>query len=530
VLEPIQRLTGLQMLNLHSTGVTDKGMEHLRALRLLKSLVLSGERSISNVGLEILRDLPALEYLDLDTGVTDAGLKQIAQAGSIRWLRIGTGGFWGPGLAELAKMPRLERLCLEGTTALSDRHIQYLEGLTQIKSLTLWGGCNNLTDASLASIGKLRNLEELHFIMCSPRFTPASIAHLKDLKKLKKVDFSDTWTVPEGAGYADDAMRQLAAVLPGLESIEGAGILSAKGVQALAIFRDLKCVDLTLKDHHHGYHGPTGFSHLSELHLLEELRVNSETALSDADLTSIESLGRLKVLVIGSTEVTDRGLASISKLKQLEELWLDAEVTCGGLNQLNDLAHLRVLSVGRRLAVQSRVGMDELTLDLSGLQGLKELRLGGLPLQDADMAFLANLGRLEKVSISAYPLPPTSLRHLSGLSKLKRLWIAGLARPAVHDLAPLANLTGVTDLDLAGEIPDTALSALGGPAGLHSLIVNTSEPIRNQTVAELKRRLPNIENIRIMEPLPQPVVSPQRPDASPPRRNPPAAPRRPRRR
>ena len=428
VLEPIERLTGLQMLTLSGTGVTDKGMERLRALRSLKGLELSRGWSSGSAGLAVLKDLPVLEYLDLYTGATDAALKQVAQAGSIRWLKIRTGGFWGPGLAELARMPRLERLCLWGDVPITDRHIAYLESLTQIKGLTLWGSaCDNLTDASLAAIGKLKNLEELYFIITSPRFTPAGIAHLKDLQKLRKVDFSFAWVVPEsvgyGRGYADEAMRQLAAVLPDLESLEGAGILSAAGVKALATFRNLRVLDLMLKGRHDGYHGPTGFSYVSELGSLEELRVNGE-ALSDADLACIESLDHLKVLNIMSTEVTDRGLASIRKLKQLEDLSLNAKVSRGGLNQLNDLAHLQALGVLIPPDAQRRAGIDELTLDLSGLQNLKGLRLGGLPLQDADMAFLTKLRHLESLNIYAPSLPPSSLRHLSGLSELKRLWVS----------------------------------------------------------------------------------------------------------
>jgi hypothetical protein len=170
--------------------------------------------------------------------------------------------------------------------------------------------------------------------------------------------------------------------------------------------------------------------------------------------------------------------------------------------------------------------MDELTLDLSGLQDIKDLHLGGLPLQDADLAFLTKLRHLESLNIYAPSLPPSSLRHLSGLSELKRLWVSGLARPTDQDLAPLANLARVTYLDLDGDIPDTALSALGGLASLQSLIVRTSKPIRNQTVAELRQRLPTIEFIRIEEPLPQPTVSPQRPGGRPPRSSQPAPPPR----
>ncbi len=165
VFEPVSRLTGLQVLQLHGTGITDKGMECLRPLRSLRALEFSQEPFVGNRGLAVLKDLPNLEYLDLDKGVTDAGLKHVGQVKSLRWLRLRTGRIWGPGLAELAHLPCLERLCIWGSDQqFSDRHIQYLEGLTHLKSLTLWAMADGLTDASLASIGKLKNLEELHFI------------------------------------------------------------------------------------------------------------------------------------------------------------------------------------------------------------------------------------------------------------------------------------------------------------------------------------------------------------------------------
>jgi hypothetical protein len=42
---------------------------------------------------------------------------------------------------------------------LSDQHIRHLEGLTHLKSLTLWAPTTSLTDASLVSISKLAGLE-----------------------------------------------------------------------------------------------------------------------------------------------------------------------------------------------------------------------------------------------------------------------------------------------------------------------------------------------------------------------------------
>ncbi len=177
VFAPLRRLTGLEMLGLHGSGVTDEGLQHLRALRSLKGLELS-QFPVASRGLAVLKDLPALEYLSLNTGLTDADLKEVAQVSRLRWLSIVGGRMWGPGLAELAKLSRLERLCFWGARGggpIYDRHMQYLEGVRQIKSLTLYG-TDDLTDASLASIGKIENLEELYFIMAAPKFTPAGLA------------------------------------------------------------------------------------------------------------------------------------------------------------------------------------------------------------------------------------------------------------------------------------------------------------------------------------------------------------------
>ncbi len=177
-------------------------MEYLKDLHSLRALEFGGESSIGNQGLAVLKDLPNLEYLELDTAATDAGFKYLGQLPHLRWLSMRTGRFWGPGLAELAHLPRLERLCLHGTTPISDRHLQYLEGLTHLKSLTLWGVADPLTDASLASIGKLKDLEELYFIITAPQFTPAGLVHLKNLKNFRKVDFSATWAVPRARSMA----------------------------------------------------------------------------------------------------------------------------------------------------------------------------------------------------------------------------------------------------------------------------------------------------------------------------------------
>jgi hypothetical protein len=503
VLEPIRHLTGLCMLSLHDTGVTAKGLEHLRLLRSLRVLELT-EPSVSNRGLAVLEDLPALECLILGSEVTDTGLKHVSQCPSLRCLRIRTGKIWGPGLAELAKLPRLERLCISGTSPISDRHIKYLENLTHLKSLTLWGGAaERLTDTSLVFISRLKNLEELHFIgWSSPRFSPVGIAHLGKLKQLKKLDLGSSLSGPEGRNHGNKIIQQL-TTLAQLESLKGISYLTAEGMKTLGTFRKLRCLTVSLKTRGLGYSGPTGLSHLSGLTSLEELTISSgDTVLSGADLASLAPLSHLRDLFISTQNLTEQALTQISTLKQLECLDLSSYLTRSALNQLNGLVNLQRLDVSirpRRDVAETAV-VDELMLDLSGLKKMKALRLAGLSLQDSDLAFLEHLSLLEDLKVHSDSLSGAFMQSLPGLADLNTLYASTLLGCTGEDLANLNGLPKLKNLDLTGNITNTALSSLTDQPRLHSLNIHTHNPIQKQTINGLRERHPAIEYIRVQEP------------------------------
>jgi Leucine-rich repeat (LRR) protein len=267
-----------------------------------------------------------------------------------------------------------------------------------------------------------------------------------------------------------------------------------------------------LRGRRDGYHGPTGLSSLGGLSALEELGFLGGESLSQADLAALASLRRLKVLSIMNSHLTDQGLTSICKLERLEQLRLDGtRVSRNGLNQLSGLKSLRDLDVQMWAEVQPTNVTEELTLDLSHLQGLKRLRLSGLALQEADMAFLPNLRHLEDVILGGNSLPGTSLRYLKGLPELVHLSADGLSRLTGEDLAPLAGLAKLETLRLAGDIADAAVASVDGLPRLRGLDVVTAAPIRQQTIADLEQRLPTIQYVHILEPPPQPTVAPQRP-------------------
>ena len=364
-LESIAHLTGLQVLSLGNTGVTGRQMASLKSLSSLRSLIFIRENSVGSAGLAVLKDLPALEYLDCYTRPTDAGLKHLAQLPNLRRLRLRMGGIRGPGLAYLADMPRLERLTLWGTTGLTDQHVRYLEGLTRLKSLTLWGGDVPLTDASLASISKLTALEELRFTRTKTKFTDAGIRQLTNMPRLRNLGTSpDDASVLAGMGQ--------------LESVSGIAMTS-RNMKALAGLRNLKSLRVQLKPPVSGSDGnPVAL--LGELESLEKLYIDGIStrvkSFGDEELALLESLSRLKDLTIVFEGMTDRGLASIGKFRQLESLVLISKggkdrLTRRGLNELNGLSNLQKLDLYTEW--KAFVAGDRTPLNLSGLTNLRNL-------------------------------------------------------------------------------------------------------------------------------------------------------------
>ena len=493
VLAPISHLTGLQILTLSETGITNEQMKYLKPLRALRALELSQEFSIGNAGMASLKDLPALEYLDLDTGATDAGLKHVGQLPNLRWLRIRTGKIYGPGLAELVNLPRLERLCIWGTSPISDRHIKYLEGLTQLKSLTLWGIADRLTDASVASIAKLKNLEELHFIRTGPRFTAAGQGRLTQLKHLRKLDL--------GVQISD---ARYLAELPQLEFVT-AVVFTADNMKALSNVRNLKSLGVFLPSPPNGsIDDPVAASYLGNLNSLEELSFSGSAAgrfVSDEEVACLESLGRLKKLLVASNHLTDRSLASISKLDQLELLTFsvfdNAGVTKSGLKQLGGLTNLHTLDV--KVHPVATDPADGVTLDLAALTNLNSLTLFGCSLHDSDLASLKGLHHLERLVLEG-AFTEEGLWSLRNLPELKIFSISGITCTADDHLGDLGGLTKLEDLTLRGRITDAALGNLSGLGSIWSFRVETDEPIRPETVARLKQVMPMITFIHIDKP------------------------------
>ena len=123
---------------------------------------------------------------------------------------------------------------------------------------------------------------------------------------------------------------------------------------------------------------------------------------------------------------------------------------------------------------------------------------------------------LDRLTIQPTPdslLASASLRHLGALSELTQIYISGLSNCTAKDLANLNGLPKLNNVTVSGDITDTALASLKGVPSLWSLTINTDNPVRRQTLADLEMRHPTAD-IRINERMKMPA----RPAAPPKRR------------
>ena len=141
--------------------------------------------------------------------------------------------------------------------------------------------------------------------------------------------------------------------------------------------------------------------------------------------------------------VTDRGLASLSKLEQLRQLVLvgTAKLTESGFGSLGRLRRLAYLDVPASDVTDEMIaqlapltGLQSLTLDgskitgkglasLKGLWRLKTLALDRSPFDDAGSANLVNFPLLETLRLDETKITDLALANIGKLSRLHDLWI-----------------------------------------------------------------------------------------------------------
>lgn len=253
----LHRLSRLAEIALQGKGISDKCVDELLQVRQLRSLHLLNT-SISPSALARLSTTVSLQSLTLQgSNVTDRHLAQLASFPNLTVLQIVKASVTDEGLRAIGQISRLRQLDICGCSAVTGNSIDTLDQLSNLERLQL-DFRPSITDASLASVAKMRRLRSL--FLHGP-LTDVGIRQLKQLTALEKLSLS-------GKDVTDDSLETIIS-LSRLTSLDlsGTGISDA-GLSLLQALHNL--VELNLEDTNvtnSGLQRLAGLSSLLTLHV-----------------------------------------------------------------------------------------------------------------------------------------------------------------------------------------------------------------------------------------------------------------------
>lgn len=473
----VGRLTGLKVLDIYDSNINSRGLYEIRGLEQLERLSL-GE-GITNAGMRVVANLKSLKGLHLKgCRITDVGLGKICKNLLLEELALSGKKLSNEGLAHLSKISTLRYLLLGGNN-FTDDGMAYLKDVSLLKTLHA-GYAHAITDAGVKHLSEHPGLERISFHW-NENITDKGVGYLKDMPALKKLD----------VGHAQ---------------ITGKAIIDLKQVETLEYL-----------------HLPnTGFTDADMVHLagLVNLKYiwvsgSSISPLTDKSLSSIAKLKKLEQLCIGGAGFSDKGMDHIVGLTNLKKLKLfkadlltndglaklgrlnfltqlslprSSKISIGGLKSLNGLTNIKHLTI-------RGVTQDNSVMDISGLTALEELSLvlsDDALFQDADLACLANLKKIEKLQLCSPGIGDEGIRHLSGLTNLGFL---NISESKITDvgLKCTANMDKLYRLIIRdGHFTDEGLRYLENLPALRNLELTSDTAFSDAAIQRLRKKKPYI--------------------------------------
>ena len=237
-----------------------------------------------------------------------------------------------------------------------------------------------------------------------------------------------------------------------------------------------------------------GLKLLENLSSLEQLSVPAR--FSDAGLAEVGRLSSLKALYINDHSLTNDGLAHLARLELLEELDL---VSKGRLNDVG-LVHLSKLPRLRYLLLQGKNFTDTGTIHLKNIPSLKILHLGFLTqLTDAAIVQLSQIPALERLSLHWNEnITNSSMMYLTKLNSLRMLDIkhSKVTDEGLEHLAQIKSLENLTLPD--GGVTDAGVEHISQLHNLKYLWAGSrsSSPLTDKSLLFIGK-LRNLEELYI---------------------------------
>lgn len=422
-------------------GTSLRGVKRLAALRTL--VLPSG--ALNKASLDALQGHPSIEQvsLPLKAAPGEALLAALGSLPRLRSVRVLTAKPDAARLAEIAKVPKLGSLEVDGQHKLAEDALASLGAASHLHTLRV-GGLREHTPRLAEIARSLPSLAVLDIV--HPRtVSAAAIAALPSLGALRGLGLV-------GGGLRSDEDYAPLAHMASLESL-ALGLCPASGKVAthIAALTGLRALDL-------GWSNVEGehLAALSSLTRLEELNINN-TKVPAPVLAELLRRLPLRVLHAGSQSVSS---------------WLDALADHGAVEELSlangslpatAIATLARLPRLRDLDLSGLSGSTEPFAALDRLAPLERLSLSQLALSDAVVAAVGRLPRLRELNLGfVRGVTATGLRELAGATALRSLFLTRCEGVTAQVATALVSKLELQRLFLDGiaAIDDTTVGAL----------------------------------------------------------------------
>lgn len=228
----------------------------------------------------LLAQLPHLEHICTPYGLTDADIAEIAKLPALNELEIVADKLTDAGLAALARIRNLQVLHLEGTAQMTDEGLKALATLPRLRHLRLSGP---FTDKGLSYLAATPALKVLW--LEAPRTTEEGLRSLAQIATLERL------CLP----YLDQITEHGITYLRAMPRLIALGVGDARSLNA-------------------------GVEALASLPNLEVLALKGSPALSDEALKPLGTMPKLRALEICSSRITESGLVNLYPCKMLDSV------------------------------------------------------------------------------------------------------------------------------------------------------------------------------------------------------------------
>jgi Leucine-rich repeat (LRR) protein len=235
-----------------------------------------------------------------------------------------------------------------------------------------------------------------------------------------------------------------------------------------------------------------GVKSIGKLTNLEELQL-TDSEVTDGGMKDIASLPKLRWLDLSDDHITDASL-KLLKGKQIERLYLGGtRVTDRGIDEIKDMKSLRYLDV--MCTKVTNASLDKLK-GIPGLEilGLPEEEIHEAPDDPSAVAAIEAAG----IDISKFNItdnvhsvdapgkrqnPPTWMKWLKGLHSVKYMRLPNDTQNA--DLKYLAGMTSLESLEVGGDFSEDGMKAIGTLTNLKKLWCGSTPGITSQAMKYL---------------------------------------------